>query len=61
MSAEADGGRCEGDSADPKYHDPGGRRPAVSTQLYCIMLMICKDAALNTVFLAGERSSRDLT
>ena len=27
---------------------------AASAQLYCMMLMICKGAALNTVFLAGD-------
>ena len=28
--------------------------PAASAQLYWMMLMICKGAALNTVFLAGD-------
>ena len=28
---------------------------AASAQLYWMMLMICKGAALNTVFLAGDR------
>ena len=42
-SAEADGQCREGDRAD-----------AASAQLCWMMLVICKGAALNTVFLAGD-------
>ena len=33
---------------------------AASAQLYWMILMNCKGAALNTVFLAGQRRSRSL-
>ena len=54
-TAEADGRSREGDSAGPQTsHSWKKRIGAASAQIYCMMLVICKGAALNVVFLAGD-------
>ena len=48
-------GECRGGNrADPNATILDDDDRAASAQLYWMMLMICKGAALNTVFLAGE-------
>ena len=53
-SAEADGGRCEGGSADPKCHDAGAGSVGTALLNDAHDLQGCKGAALNIVFLARD-------
>ena len=53
-SAEAEGGRCEGGSTDPKRHDSGGRLSGSVGAAQLDDAHDCKGAALNIVILAGD-------
>ena len=56
-SAEAEGGRCEGGSTDPKRHDSGGRRSGSVGAALLDDSNDRKGAVLNIVIFGGDSES----